>query len=183
MANAYLETHGGLMLDVLNPKPEGISIEAIAHGLAHICRFGGHTIRHYSVAEHSVWVSQLVPPEFALQGLMHDATEAYLCDLPSPIKKLWPEYYVMEAKLHAVIAEKFGFSPEMPDEVKTADARICITEKIALIGADNLDGPEWIGLTSRYDPYETFECPINQRPVSHNAVVDTFLRRFEELTR
>jgi len=102
----YIRTYTGRKFWPLNPQPEDIDIDDIAHALSLVARFTGHTYCFYSVAEHSLYVSTLavrlamtavrdwpasmrVPyaREIALWGLMHDASEAYLCDMPSPIKR------------------------------------------------------------------------------------------------
>lgn len=70
----------------LDPKPEDIDIYTIAHCLARECRWGNQLRHHYSVADHSVRVSYECNPEDALWGLLHDASEAYLIDIPTPIK-------------------------------------------------------------------------------------------------
>ena len=180
--SALLEVRSGTILDVCNPRVEDIHIEDIIHGLAHQPRFAGHTCRHLSVAEHSVNVSFLVPPEDALAGLLHDATEAYLVDVPTPIKKLFPVYYEIEAKLHGVICERFGIDPVLPASVKEADARICITEKIQLISENGLDGPGWTDLTSRFQPYELHELSLSTQTVPAWVARQNFRRRFHELT-
>ena len=89
--DGFIGTFSGLRFWPLAPNLEKILVEDIAHALAHQCRFGGHASRFYSVAEHSVHVSQLCLPEHALWGLLHDASEAYLVDLPRPLKLL-PEF-------------------------------------------------------------------------------------------
>ena len=89
--DGFIGTFSGLRFWPLDPNPEKILIADIAHALAHQCRFGGHASKFYSVAEHSVHVSKLCLPEHALWGLLHDASEAYLVDLPRPLKLL-PEF-------------------------------------------------------------------------------------------
>jgi hypothetical protein len=116
-----IRTYTGKYLDVFNPDPEQIDILDIAHALANTCRFGGHTREFYSVAQHSIMVAELVPPELKLQALMHDAAEAYLTDIPTPIKKRLPGYVELEDNLMKVIAARFGFDWPMADEVKAAD--------------------------------------------------------------
>ncbi len=181
--SAYLQTQSGRVIDVTDPKPEDIDIGDIAHALSQLCRFGGHTSRFYSVAEHSVRVSSIVPPEHALQGLLHDATEAYLVDMPSPIKRLLPEYYLLEQRLWHVIADKFGVPREMHESVKEIDARICISEKIALVGGrTGLDSPAWLPLTSKYSPLHAGHT-LGIRVGMQGKPKERFLQRFGLLMR
>src|SRR5579872_2947230 len=83
----WIQTASGLEFPLFEPRLDAINIEDIAHGLSMICRFTGQCARFYSVAEHSVHVSHLVPREDAAWGLLHDAAEAYLGDVASPLKK------------------------------------------------------------------------------------------------
>ena len=78
----WMQTHSGIQFWPLDPRPEDILIEDIAHALSNQCRFAGHCCFHYSVAQHSVLVSENVPAQDAMWGLLHDAGEAYLVDLP-----------------------------------------------------------------------------------------------------
>jgi hypothetical protein len=80
-----LITRLGLGINLLNPDPATVEIEDIAHALGNEPRFGGHTRRFYSVAQHCIHVSSLVRPKIALEALMHDAHEAYLKDVPAPL--------------------------------------------------------------------------------------------------
>ena len=114
-----IRTVTGLYVNVFEPTPEMICIEDIAHALSMQARFGGHLPRFYSVAQHSVLVSHKAKD--ALQGLMHDAAEAYILDMPSPIKKMLIGYAEVEENLMRVIAAKFGFDPVMSEETKAAD--------------------------------------------------------------
>lgn len=116
-----LHTYSGLRVDVFNPTPDMFCIEDIAHALSNICRFGGHTNKFYSVAEHCVRVSHLVKPEFKLQALLHDASEAYIWDMPTPIKSKLVGYEGIENGIMLCIAKKFGFSWPMADQVHEAD--------------------------------------------------------------
>lgn len=130
MAKHWIQTRSGKKFDPFEPDPAQIDIEDIAHALSNQCRFTGHTRRFYSVAEHSYWVSYVCDPADALAGLLHDASEAYLCDIASPVKSR-PEfdgYRVAEHRLQSVIYERFGLAPEMPASVKVADARMLVTE-------------------------------------------------------
>jgi len=91
----YLSTRSGQRVQLLQPQPDSIDIGDIALGLSRQYRFNGHTTTPYTVAQHSVVVSYLVPAEHALQALLHDAAEAYIGDLPSPVKKLCPDFWLV----------------------------------------------------------------------------------------
>lgn len=114
-----IRTFSGIYIDPLNPKPEDICIEDIAHALSNQCRFGGHLPEFYTVAQHSCHVAEMC--EDPLAGLLHDASEAYLLDIPSPIKQRIPEYKAWENNLMEVIAMKFGFTYPFHESVKAAD--------------------------------------------------------------
>lgn len=124
----WIETFTGVHFWPLDPRPEDIRIEDIAHALANICRFNGHTSRHYSVSEHSVICAQYAqamgwPEEVQLACLMHDASEAYLCDIPSPIKPYLQGYAEAEDRLQEMIWQWAGIyvTIGMLDKIKEAD--------------------------------------------------------------
>lgn len=119
-----VRTFSGHYVNVFNPDPATICIEDIAHHLAMQCRFGGALPDHYSVAQHSWLCSQLVPPQHRLAALLHDASEAFLIDLPSPIKKQMKNYQLFESDLMRVIAKKFGFQWPLATEVQAADHQL-----------------------------------------------------------
>ncbi len=117
-----IRTNSGLYLDVINPTPDMINIKDIVHALSFQCRFGGHLDRFYSVAEHSLNCYYLNDNRsIDLEVLMHDASEAYLLDMPRPIKQNLPDYKILEDRLMKVIAEKYGFAYPMSKEVKDID--------------------------------------------------------------
>jgi len=129
----WIQTWSGLRFSPLDPQRYGITIGDIAHALAYTCRFGGHCSRYYSVAEHSVYVSHHVPEGLALTGLLHDAAEAYLGDVPRPLKPMWRNYKTIERKVLQAICVRF--SAEYPDErVKRIDNAILATEAHVLMG-------------------------------------------------
>jgi len=124
-----IRTVSGKYVNVFEPTPDMICIEDIAHALSNQCRFGGHLPRFYSVAEHSLNCSYLIDdPELKLEALMHDASEAYLLDIPSPIKKNLTNYKQIEDGLMKVIFEKFGLSYPLHEKVKEVDAIVLQTE-------------------------------------------------------
>jgi len=116
-----IRTFTGKYIDPLNPDPALICIEDIAHALSMLPRFGGHTQRFYSVAQHSIACCSWAPDEHKLAALLHDASEAYLLDIPSPVKKRIPGYAEAEDRLMAVIAAKFGFEWPLHEDIKAID--------------------------------------------------------------
>ena len=126
--NPTILTHVGNVFDFLRPEQCLFAIEEIAHALSHLCRFTGHTREFYSVAQHSVHVSYLAPKEHALAGLLHDAAEAYLGDVASPLKALLPAYQDIEAKVEQSLLKSFGLDIHLPPSVKQADMQILVTE-------------------------------------------------------
>lgn len=132
----WMQTYTGRAFFPLDPDPEQIDIRDIAHALGMQCRYNGHVHRFYSVAEHCVHVSAIVPREHALWGLLHDGTEAYVGDMIRPLKLHMPDYVAVEDAVMEAIAVRFGLSgaPHMPDEVKAADTQVLLDERIALLG-------------------------------------------------
>jgi 5'-deoxynucleotidase YfbR-like HD superfamily hydrolase len=135
-------------MNVFEPTLDMIDIEDIAHALSHACRWAGHVPRFYSVAEHSVHCTDLIVDKSqAFEALMHDASEAYLVDVPRPIKHRLPEYKAIEDNLMRLIAEKFGFIYPMSEEVKNIDNQLLQMEWDCLI-IGNVDHKELLSLTS-----------------------------------
>lgn len=126
-------TQCGLEFDLLNPDPDLIEIEDIAHALSHICRFTGHTKHFYSVAQHSYLCATLVPPEHQLETLLHDAAEAYIGDVSSPLKAQLPGYQMIEFKLDQAIRQRFGLPAKKTPWVKEADLQMLAAEKAQLM--------------------------------------------------
>lgn len=142
-SSSTIQTFTGKVFDVFNPDPDLICVEDIAHALSNQCRFTGHVQAFYSVAQHSVLVSDLAM-DFPLYGLLHDASEAYLTDVASPIKH-HPEfefYRKVEAKLQDVIYRRFGLYPVTPPSVKEADGMALRMEAQQMMGPLKVDG-DW----------------------------------------
>lgn len=129
----WIQVASGKPFWPLDPTPEDIEPQDIAHALSQLCRFGGHCLRFASVAEHSVYVSRAVSPEHALWGLLHDASEAYLVDIPRPIKRFLPDYARWEEALLAAVAARFFLPWPMPAQVKEMDDRVLRTEQAQIM--------------------------------------------------
>src|SRR5699024_9817293 len=129
----WMQTFTGRQFFPMNPRPEEVHAADIAHALSMQCRYNGHVRRFYSVAEHCVHLSYAVGEDNALWALLHDATEAYVGDMVAPLTRHMSTYRETEDRVSAAIAEPFGLDPEMPQEVRTADRRILLDERAALM--------------------------------------------------
>ncbi|WP_312299152.1 phosphohydrolase [Stutzerimonas nitrititolerans] len=129
----WILTRTGQRFDLLQPRASQIAVLDIAHALAHLCRFNGHASRHYSVAQHSLLVASIVPPEHQLAALLHDATEAYVGDMVRPLKQVMPEYQQIEQRIWLAICERFDIAPELPECVREADMIALATERAQLM--------------------------------------------------
>jgi hypothetical protein len=141
----WLATNAGNIMDLLQPNVEEITIEDIANNLGKICRFNGQLKQWYSVAEHCVKVSQMVPERYKLQALLHDAAEAYVCDVPTPLKRLLGEKYTeIEERVARAIGVKFGVElVDLPKVVKDADRALVVSERNALQDKPQTWGDEY----------------------------------------
>lgn len=128
-----IRTFTGKYFNPCEPNSELICIEDIAHALSMQPRFGGHLPVFYSVAQHCVQVCWSVWPEIRLSALLHDASEAYLIDVPRPVKDQLPNYREIEDRLMHVISWKFGFEWPMHEAVKGADEMALRNEWEALM--------------------------------------------------
>lgn len=167
-------TRSGFNFNLVEPDLDLIEIEDIAHALSHLCRFTGHTNRFYSVAEHCVRASEHVAPEHALEALLHDATEAYLGDVSSPLKALLHDYRMIEFKLDLCIRERFGLPLKQTPAVKQADLAMLATERTHLMPATNDHWPLLDGITPAN--------PIGH-PWSSIQARNHFLYRFHSLQK
>lgn len=133
----FMQTYTARQFWPLDARPDEVHIEDIAHALSLQCRYAGHCLKFYSVAEHSVmlarWLTEMgESDETALTGLLHDATEAYLVDVPRPVKRSLHDYRLHEAALWKVVAERYGLPEVMPAIVHEADDRIIADELVNL---------------------------------------------------
>lgn len=164
----FMTTISKKRINYENPTVEMFDINDIAHSLSNICRFGGHIRRHYSVAQHSVMVSNLVPHHLALAALLHDASEAYLSDIVRPAKRLLSEYKELELKIQSVIEERFAVTFDH-EEIHIADNKALYAEALHFYG----DIDDW-GLDG-FEHYAT----ITPLPAEHARLM--FMCRFSEL--
>lgn len=140
----YITTYTGLQFYPLDPQEVDVCLDDIVHALANQCRFSGHTSQHFSVLQHSYNVGLYIlnttqNKYYALHGLMHDASEAYLVDLPRPLKKLesFYAYRTIEKNVQDVINKKFGIEGHLA-LVKDIDNLMLTTEARDLMG-----NPPW----------------------------------------
>ena len=176
----YIQTVSGRRVNPFAPAPEDIDLGDIVVALSNQCRFGGHTRRYYSVAQHACIVSDQVlanggDTRAGLWALMHDASEAYLIDLPHPIKhrsELGRLYRDAEEGLEAVIRERFGLTGPPPDGIKEIDRRVLASERAAL----TMVAWHWPEL----EGVEPLELEIE--PWSPEVAAAAFLERYERLS-
>lgn len=166
-----IQTYSGELFDPFNPDMEKIRIVDIAHALSNQPRFAGHTQVFYSVAEHCINVARRVDRKFALAALLHDASEAYLLDIPSPLKRspVFELYRSYERTLQSMIYINFGVDPIEAPEVKQADIDIGIAEANRYMRPLNLN---W--LISRMDDPNRGRY----RPMSPSVAKEFFLEMF-----
>lgn len=177
-------THSGIPFNVKWPSYESINIEDIAHSLAFQCRFTGHCKEYYSVAQHSVYVCQQVlvtdnPFKIRLAALLHDAAEAYLGDVASPIKALLPDYskyesIVQECIYKKYLGETYHLSSYARNLIKKADLEVLAAEKRDIMP----EGEEW-GVLQDVQPMKQKVLPH----LSPEHAKEEFLSVFYELCK
>ena len=174
ISEAWIQTYSGKKMDLLHPKVEDICIEDIAQALSMQCRFSGHCKKFYSVAQHSVFVSKLCDSKDALYGLLHDASEAYLVDIPKPLKYSgkFDIYLKYEKKMMKKIYKCFNLTYAEPESVLMADRVMLMTEARDL--ATKFNPCDW----GKVDP-----ASFKIEAIGPEAAKDMFLRRFNELTK
>ena len=171
----YIITYTGNKICPANPDPEQVCIEDIAHSLAYKCRFNGHTKYYFSVAQHSIIVSNFCSHK--LYGLLHDAAEAYLSDVATTVKHLFPTMRYAEEILQETINYKFGLDvdSEVRNQTKLVDKAVLLLEWNAL-----MDNPNRIPLAVDMTGVPELHWQLNGyfMPVEAERV---FLKRFKEL--
>jgi hypothetical protein len=135
----------GRLFDLAHPEASEFNVEDIAHGLAHTCRYAGQAAGFYSVAEHSVLVSRVVS-RARLAALFHDAAEAFIGDMSTPLKRLLPQYTTIEARIERVIFGHLGLEWPVPPEVRDADLRVMADELRVLMPPGTNEWLQGMGL-------------------------------------
>lgn len=168
----------GAMFDYDNPGAQQVAIEDIATNLSNVCRFSGAVDYFYSVAQHAVNASRIVPSEFAFDALMHDTAEAFTNDIPTPLKFKLPIFKELELRIEAAMSEQFGFAFPLPPAVKVADTQMLVLENAALRRNAKLSGIDLdaVDLTGLHDI-------VDLTSWSPAVAKSRFLLRFAELTR
>jgi 5'-deoxynucleotidase YfbR-like HD superfamily hydrolase len=174
----YLQTVSGRWVNPFDPDPAQFDPGDIARALANQCRFGGHSRVFYSVAQHSVIVSRVVEErggdaEDVFAALMHDAGEAYLGDMPHPLKHrstLGAAFREAEGRLEEAIRERFRIKADVP-EIKRVDRSLLATERRAF-SAEAWHWPE-------LDDVEPLEIELTAW--SPDRAADEFASRYAEL--
>lgn len=135
--SASIETYDGSLFNLDPTDLSGVNIGNLAHALSGVNRFNSHTNRMYSVGEHSVHVAALLPMELQLVGLLHDGSEAFIQDIPSPFKQFLPDYAHMERVIQDKVWRAFDIDPDWVDsiypEVKRVDSMLCQVEATQLL--------------------------------------------------
>ena len=141
MDKNWVQTYTGKKFSLINPSPEDVDIIDIAYSLSRQCRFNGHTLFFYSVAQHSSLVSQNVSKENEKWGLLHDAAEAYIGDIVRPLKHLLGDQLkAIEYNIQYCIAQKFNLSTwAIPTEVFRIDQSILHDESLQVMNFPHPD--------------------------------------------
>lgn len=172
---AWIETFSGIKFHFLNPQPSEIRIKDIAHALSLTCRFSGQCKRFYSVAEHSIRVAEIVPYKYKLQALLHDASEAYLPDLPRPMKVGLSAFRMLEWSILKAIWDKYlSYDWRVEDRINGIKAIIKKADNILL-------ATEARDLMANTNDWATLPEPLKEiikSPLDSGNAEKLFLNRF-----
>jgi 5'-deoxynucleotidase YfbR-like HD superfamily hydrolase len=167
----WIVTYTGKRFFPLAPRIEDLDIVDIAHALSNQCRFTGHCREFYSVAQHSILAAYHAPAWLKLSMLLHDASEAYLCDMSRPVKHSpgLSAFRAAEDAVQRLVGQRFGVSFDDP-MVKQIDDRMLMTERRDLTNV----AQTWSA--GHLPPYEEIITPL--APGQAKAA---FLRLADEL--
>jgi len=170
-SEGWLETYNQNFFFYLEKNPENIDIEDIAQGLSNLCRFTGQVKEFYSVAQHSCIICDYAPEHLKLIGLLHDGAEAYISDIPRPVKGLISQIKELEVSIQIQIADKFKLTFPYSGQIDILDAQLMLAE------ADQLFNHRVSWQVEGLDPLDVIieECWAPPRAKKE------FMTRFEEL--
>lgn len=166
-----IKLNSGAEFDFLQPWASNFTLDDIAHGLANQCRYAGQCRNFYSIAEHSLHVSQCAAG-FELEALMHDAAEAFMGDITRPLKQLLPEFKLIETRVQSAIMDRFGLPSVPSPEIKRADLAVLAAEQAQLMPAGTDRWAREAGIVP---------APICARSLPPYEAKRQFLQRFQEL--
>jgi len=170
--DAFIRTYTGGQVFFFEPDKSNIDLLDIYHPLSLLCRFNGNSLYFYSIAQHSVMVADKVFEEtgcksLAFPALMHDGAEAFLSDIPSPFKALFPDFKEVEIRMEEWLSRRFGFEYPLDPIIKKHDLKALSTEmRDLMIVCDNQNLPE---------PY-----PEKIIPLDFNESKKLFAQRFHQ---
>ena len=166
----YLTTHSGRKLHFLDPSEDELSIDDIALGMSREGRYSNQAPYVYRVGQHCILVSQLREkmamgndPKSLLQALLHDASESFLRDIPSPLKRYLPDYKNIEHIVQSAIYRKWKLPEDLSDSIKLCDSALLVAEsrdmqfEIDLTPSDMVkDLAVWVPKIIPYDEETTY---------------------------
>lgn len=167
----FIQVHSGKHFYALDPRPEDITVEDIAHSLSNLCRYTGHSDRFYSVAEHSIICARIarklgLPTIVQLYALGHDASESVVNDLARPVKQNIPQYKDVEDKIMSVMWEVIGLPEPTENDysvIKWLDNTLLTNELEQIMKRDMQEYPDvaelgfYVDLTYGYGAGEAKE--------------------------
>lgn len=164
-------THTGKLFNYAAPTVDMVDIHDVAHGLSHVCRFAGHTKEFYSVAQHSVLVTYILdrllkaPRAVLKYGLLHDASEAWMGDVPTPLKTILGDVYKsLEARVQNLVHAKFDLPAELDEDgtnmVKLADLMALKYERHRFVTHHEEEWSHIINLPMLVGEPDEFKAPM-----------------------
>lgn len=160
MRDGFVDTFSNNRIYFDNPDPSLIELIDIATGLSHQCRFAGQLADFYSVAQHSLILFELAPAHLEFEALFHDASEAYITDIPTPLKAELPKYKEIESRFMEAISKKIGFKFPLSEELEYMDKRLTLSEAVVF----NRDISDWKMTQAGITPIDNFSIPVFYTP-------------------
>jgi hypothetical protein len=173
----WLQTYTGKKFWPLDPSPDDVCICDIANALAKLPRFNVTVPFSYSVASHCLSMATAAytcqySPALQLWALLHDAAEAYLGDIPRPVKNCIPQIREVEEKVLRAVAWRFNMEWPMPEKIKELDDVLLAMEARQFLPVTWLDDWNLVDLS----------VPLDLTAAMHGDVFETFLEEFERLS-